>query len=114
MWRWIASDPTYLDAYHESLERLIADCFDSGAFKKEIDETRDMIAPYVAKDPTAYYSPEEFETAYHTLREIALLRAESVRRQLDGTLSTCTDLQSESDKVEASQLSIKDMGIIEE
>ena len=69
---------------------------------------------YVEKDPTAYYSPEEFETAYSTLRKVVLLRVESVRRQLNGTLSSYTDLQSESDRVEASQLSIKDMGVVEE
>ena len=114
MWRWIVSDAAYLGTYHKSMEHLIADCFDSGAFEKEIDEIHDMIAPYVEKDPTAYYSPEEFETAYSTLRKVVLLRVESVRRQLNGTLSSYTDLQSESDRVEASQLSIKDMGVVEE
>ena len=114
MWRWIVSDAAYLDAYHESMGRLISDCFDSGAFEKEIDAVHDMVAPYVEKDLTAYYSPEEFETAYLAMREIALLRAEIVRRQLAGALSTHTELQSESDRVEASQLSVKDMGAIEE
>ena len=96
------------------MERLISDCFDSGAIEKEIDEIHDMIAPFVENDPTAYYSPEEFETAYHTLREFVLLRAESIRLQLAGALSARTDLQSGSDRIDASHLSVKDMGIIEE
>lgn len=51
MWRWIVSGPTYLDEYHESLERLVADHFDSDALEKEIDETHDMIAPLCGKVP---------------------------------------------------------------
>ena len=74
----------------------------------------ELIHSYAEKGPTAFYSPEEFETAYRTLREICMLRAASIRLQLDGELSTDTDLQSEAARVDASRLSVKAMGVIEE
>ena len=114
MWRWIVSDAAYLEEYHRTVNRLIKDYFESGAFEKEIDELHEMLFPYVEKDPTAFYSPEEFEAAYRTLRELCLLRAASVRLQLDGLLSADTDLQTEETRVDASQLSVKAMGVIEE
>ena len=114
MWRWIVSDDAYREEYHQTLDRLTADYFESGAFEKEIDTLYEMIRPYEEKDPTAFYSPEEFETAYRTLREICMLRAASIRLQLDGELSTDTDLQSEAARVDASRLSVKAMGVIEE
>lgn len=114
LWRWIVTNEVYTEAYHKEMDNLITEYFESGDFEKEIDDIHTMIAPYVEKDPTAYYTPNEFETAYKTLRGICLLRAESIRRQLDGTLSTNSDLQSEADRVDASRFSIKDMGVIEE
>ncbi|MCR5650366.1 MAG: CotH kinase family protein [Lachnospiraceae bacterium] len=114
MWRWIVSDEKYLDLYHKDVDRLLADCFESGAFEKKIDETYEMILPYVEKDPTAYYSPEDFKKAYSTLKKLCSLRAKSIRKQLDDGLSTRTDEQEEAEKIDASDLLIKDMGIIEE
>ena len=40
-----------------------------------IDETAARIAPYAQKDPTKFYSCEEFETGVGVLREFCLLRA---------------------------------------
>lgn len=76
--RWIVSDEEYREAYHRAMDRLLTEYFESGRFEKEIDEIHEMISPYVEKDPTAYYTWEEFETAVRTLREIGMLRAESV------------------------------------
>ncbi len=114
LWKWIVEDEAYTEAYHKEMDNLITEYFESGDFEKEIDGIHTMIAPYVEKDPTAYYTPDEFETAYKTLRGICLLRAKSIRRQIDGTLSTNSDLQSEADKIDASHFSIKNMGGIEE
>ena len=53
-----------------------------------------MIAPYVEKDPTKFCTYEEFETGAATLSEFCLLRAESVRGQLDGSIPSDSDGQS--------------------
>ena len=69
-----------------------------------------MLLPYVEKDSTVFYTADEFTQAYKTLKETCLLRAESIRLQLDGKLSTNSDEQSSEDLVDASGINIKDMG----
>ena len=69
-----------------------------------------MIRPYVEKDPSAFYSAEAFETGYRTLKETCLLRAKSIRAQLDGRLSSETDSQNAADRIDASGIVIDDMG----
>lgn len=112
MWSWIVEDEAYLEAYHNALEELIEEHVDSGEFEVEFDALYEMLLPYVEQDPTAFFSSEEFTTAYETLRQIVLLRAESIRLQLEGELSSVTEQQLESARVDASSISIADMGII--
>ena len=45
-----------------------------------------MIAPYVEKDPTAFCSYEDHMLAADTLEQVCLLRAQSVRGQLEGEI----------------------------
>ena len=110
MWRWIVSDEQYLQQYHEALDALISGYFESGRFEKEIREIYEMLLPYVEKDPTLFYSVEEFRHGFEVLVDFCLRRAESVRRQLDGTLATVNSEQNAADKVEASDLFLMDMG----
>ena len=69
----------------------------------------DMLLPYVEKDPTALCTAEQFLSSSKALRPFCLLRAESIRRQLDGDLSTENEKQLEEDKVDASMLTIGDL-----
>ena len=111
MWSWITSSEEYLQKYHEAFGTLIGEYFESGEFEKEIDALYEMLLPYIEKDPTAFYSAEEFTTAYETLKETCLLRAQSIRLQLDGELSTDSDEQDAESRVDASSISIKAMGV---
>lgn len=110
MWNWIVSNDEYLEQYHKAFETLISEYFESGRFEEETDALYEMLLPYVEKDPTAFYTADEFTQAYKTLKETCLLRAESIRLQLDGKLSTNSDEQSSEDRVDASGINIKDMG----
>lgn len=110
MWNFIVSNEEYLQQYHTVMDSLITDYFESGDFEKEIDALHEMLLPYIQKDTTAFYSAEEFETAYSTLKEFASKRAESIRAQLDGTLATVTEEQNESDRIDASEITLSDMG----
>ena len=110
MWKWIVSNDEYLEQYHSAFETLISEYFETGKFEEEIDALYEMLLPYVEKDPTAFYTADEFTQAYKTLKETCLLRAESIRLQLDGKLSTNSDEQSSEDLVDASGINIKDMG----
>jgi len=110
MWAWIAEDETYLDKYHEVYNELLTNYFESGEFEEKFDAIVSMIAPYVEKDPNAFYTYEEFETATENLKSFCSLRAESIRKQLDGTLSTSTDEQNSADQVDASSVDMSAMG----
>ena len=113
MWKWIVSSSRYLKEYHDVFGRLTAGYFDSGKFGREIDSLYEMLLPYVEKDPTAFYTAEEFKRAYRTIREFCLLRAKSIRLQLDGKLASSSGKQKAGDRVDGSSLCIRDMGGID-
>lgn len=110
MWSWIASNETYLEQYHAVYDELLR-YFESGDFDKEAERIFEMIQPYVAKDPSAFYTEEEFEAAASTLKDFCRLRAESIRKQLDGSLSSKTSEQKDADRVDASSVVISTMGM---
>lgn len=112
MWNWILSDESYLNEYHNALSELV-DVIDSGEFEKEADMVYDLILPYIEKDPKAFFKPDESGKAYETVLRFTELRAESVHRQLNGQLAVRSDMQVDKDKVDASGISIKDMGSLE-
>jgi hypothetical protein len=65
-----------------------------------IDETAELIAPYVEKDPTKFCTYEEFEAGVSALKEFCSLREESIRLQLAG----------EEANVDTSSFSFADLG----
>jgi len=106
LWAWIAEDEKYLNSYHAVLDDLIENYFTSGRFEEEATAIYSMIRPYLEKDPTFFYSMEECEKSYHSLKAFGIKRAKSIRKQLDGKLSTETDKQNEKDKVDASDITV--------
>ena len=108
MWGWIVNSEEYLEQYHE----LFAEFLDSVDIIGMIDETREMIAPYVEKDPTAFCTYEEFEQGVDTLRSFCSLRIDSIRGQLDGAIPSTDDGQSadSSALIAASNLNLSDLG----
>ena len=109
MWAWIAENDEYLQQYHEEFEKLVS-YVTSDEFTAELDRLYEMLYPYVESDATAFYTVDEFETAFSTLKSFIALRAESIQKQLAGELSTVTDEQDESARVDASSITISDMG----
>ncbi len=110
MWSWISENEEYLEKYHEVYNELLTNYFESGEFEKQIDAIYEMILPYVEKETSAFYTADEFKAGYKTLKQFCLLRAESIRAQLDGELSADTSKQNDSDKISASDIKISDMG----
>lgn len=104
----------YFSLYHEYFNYFMDQYFENGYFEKKTAETIRMIAPYVEKDPTAFCSYEEFQDGVETFTKFCLLRAESVRGQLDGTIPS-TIAGQEADKetrIDASEVWLPDMGEI--
>ena len=107
---WIFENEEYTELYHAYFEEFITEYFETGYFEDMMDELSAMIAPYVEKDPTKFCTYEEFQTGISTLREFCLLRAGSIRGQLDGSIGTTTDTQESETFIDASKLKISDMG----
>lgn len=112
MLAWIFADEVYTELYHQYFDEFIAEYFESGYFAQMMAETVALIAPYVEQDPTKFCTYEEFETGVDTLEQFCLLRAESIRGQLAGTIPATDEGQAEDDSalVDASSLNISDMG----
>ena len=71
-----------------------------------------MIAPYVKEDPTAYCSYADFEKAADTLERVCLLRAESIRGQIEGEIPATIRLRQENPGagVDVSSVNLEDLG----
>lgn len=112
MLAWIFNNEEYTELYHKYFDEFIQTYFDSGYYSETMDSTREMIAPFVESDATKFCAYEEFQTGVDILKEFCLLRAESVSGQLDGTIASGSDgqTQNSSSLVDASTLNISDMG----
>lgn len=102
----------YKEKYHAYLDELITNYFESGVYEEKIKEIGSLIDEYVKNDTTAFYTYEEYQTAKETLLQFGLLRAKSIRGQLEGTIpSTSSEQQNNQDVlVDASSINIRDMG----
>ena len=100
MLAWIFGSEEYTELYHEAFAEFIYTLFTSGEFERLMEETIALISPYVERDPTKFYTYEEFTLGAETLTEFCLLRAESISYQLAG----------EDVTVDAGDLEISDMG----
>ena len=101
MWSWILSDESYTEQYHQ----YFAEFLNKVDVQAIIDSAYDLIGPYVEKDPTAFYTYEEFETGVETMRQFCLLRSESISMQLANGETT-----SNMGYADASGLMLSDMG----
>ena len=101
MWNWILSDESYTEMYHQ----YFAEFLNTVDMQAIIDNAYNLIKSYVEKDPTAFYTYEEFETGVETMRQFCALRSESVSMQLANGETT-----SNMSYVDASALTLSDMG----
>ena len=104
----------YFTRYHGYFDHFMENYFENGYFEKKVAETTRMIAPYVEKDPTAFCSYEDYLTGMETFAKFCLLRSESVRGQLDGTIpSTIAGQEADmGNRIDASEVWLPDMGEI--
>ncbi|MCQ2485679.1 MAG: CotH kinase family protein [Clostridia bacterium] len=111
MLAWIFNNDEYTQQYHKLFAEFISEYFDSGEFEAEISRVKEMISHYVEKDPTKFCTYEEFEKGIETLEKFCLLRAESVSKQLDGTIGSTSETQTDkTDFIKADGITISDMG----
>ena len=108
---WIFDSQEYTALYHQYFQEFLETVDTAGL----IDTAAELIAPYVEKDPTRFYTYEEFETGMETLRTFCRLRAESIAGQLAGTIPSTEDGQAAdaSALVDASSITLSDMGTMD-
>ena len=108
---WIFDSQEYTALYHQYFQEFLETVDTAGL----IDTAAELIAPYVEKDPTRFYTYEEFETGVETLRTFCRLRAESIAGQLAGTIPSTEDGQAAdaSALVDASSITLSDMGTMD-
>lgn len=108
MLAWIFGNEKYTALYHEILAELV----NRTDFAALIAETAALIAPYAEKDPTKFCTCEEFKAGVSAIRDFCLLRAESIRGQLEGSIPSTSDGQrtDSSALIDASALTLSDMG----
>lgn len=109
MWGFIQRDEGYHKMYHDNL-LMLSKVIESGEFEKEAERIHELILPYLKKDPKAVYTSEEIKKGYETLVKYIGLRARSVSKQTEGHLAPRSKMQMKEDKVDASEITIKDMG----
>lgn len=107
---WIFENEEYTNLYHQYFSEFISDYFDNGYFENMIDNVTSMISSYVEKDPTKFCTYDEFEKGVSTLKDFCILRAESINKQLDGTIGSTSETQKSDTLVSAENINISDMG----
>lgn len=83
-WQLIAKNPDYQEKYRNAVQNLIDSYILNGDARKKIDDTVELIRPYVEADPTRFVSIEEFNEGVEIMRDFLLLRTDAVQRQLWG------------------------------
>lgn len=101
MVNWIFESEAFTQQYHQYFSSFLNSVDIVGI----IDHAYDLIKDYVAKDPTAFYSYDEFVLGVETIRQFCELRSESISMQLANNKTT-TDMNY----VDASGITLSDMG----
>ncbi len=101
MWYWIIANEEYTELYHQ----YFAEFLSSMNIESIIDNAYALIKDYVAKDPTAFYSYDEFELGVKTLRQFCVLRSKSISKQFESGETT-----QDMGFIDASVITLSDMG----
>lgn len=102
----------YREQYHAYLSQLVEEYVDGGRFDEVYQRIRSQIDTLVADDPTSFYTYEEYDQAARMLYQTVLLRAESVKGQIGGSIPATTAEQQENPSLlmEMSSIDLSVMG----
>ena len=108
----VLSNETYLGLYHQYLQQIVTDYFESGLFEETVRNLQTKISTYVENDPTAFTGFDEFNQAVDTLIDLNLLRAKSIAGQLEGSIPATTQGQTANSSalIDATEINMSDLG----
>lgn len=108
----LLSNSDYLTLYHEYLDDIVTDYFESGVCAATIDRIDNLISEYVQNDQTAFFTYDSYKTGVSTLKQFCDLRAQSIRGQLNGTIPSTNEGQTANQEalIDAGTLNLSDLG----
>lgn len=92
----IFENEEYLAKYHMYYQKLIQEYVLGNGFENFYNRTRDVLNPLVETDPNALYDYRAYDIAAKTLKQIILLRGQSVNGQLNGSIPSTLREQNEN------------------
>lgn len=109
---FVLENEEYLAKYHEYYGKLVDEYLYGGKFEETYTGIRSQIDDLVKTDPTAMYGYDSYLKGTETLYELIMLRAKSVKGQLDGTVPSTSGGQKadSSALVDASHINTCDLG----
>ncbi|TDL87196.1 hypothetical protein E2R55_17610 [Vibrio vulnificus] len=93
----LLSNDGYREKYYDYLDDIATDFFSEENMSAMTTEISTLITPYVKKDPTKFYTMDEYTEATsgeETLVDFAVKRAESILAQLSGDLVVEAETES--------------------
>ncbi len=109
---FVLQNEEYKARYHEYYNKLVNEYLYGGKFEETFNRIRTQIDSLVETDPNSMYTYDEYLKGVEVLYDAVMLRAESVKGQLDGTIPSTAEAQSadSSKLVDASHLNLSDLG----
>ncbi len=87
----------YKEKYHSYLQEIVTSYFNNGLFESTVDSIDLKIKDYVKNDATAFYTYDDYEKSLPQFKKLCLLRSESIKGQLDGTIPSTTSSQKQNE-----------------
>ncbi len=108
----ILENEEYREKYHQYYQKLIDEYVLGNGFERFYTRTRNVIDYLIKTDPSALYEYNTYNIAAKTLRQTVLLRGQSVKGQLNGSIpSTLQEQKLHTDKlVDGSGINLYLMG----
>lgn len=109
---FVLENEEYKARYHKYYERIVNEYLYGGKFEETYNRITKQIDELVKTDPNSMYTYEEYTKGIEVLYDAVMLRAKSIKGQLDGTIpSTSEGQKADSSKlVDASHLYLIDLG----
>ena len=109
---FVLENEEYKARYHEYYNKLVNEYLFGGKFEETYNRIRTQIDSLVESDPNSMYTYEEYIKGSETLYNLVMLRAESLRSQLDGAIPSTSEGQKTdlSTLVDASSINISNLG----
>jgi len=109
---FVLENEEYKARYHEYYQKLVNEYLYGGKFEETYKRITGQIDEAVKNDPNSMYTYEEYKKGIEVLYEAVMLRAESIKGQLEGTIPSTSEGQKEdsSKLVDASHLNLTDLG----